>query len=76
MVALASVFGVHPSYFLNKGRRPPVIDREMLEIFRDEKASAIAHRSFHLPGNEKQMILNIIRQFEEMHAADDQDDAP
>ena len=73
VVALASVFGVHPSYFLDKGKRPPIIDREVLDIFRDETASAIAHKSFHLPGQEQQMILNIIRQFEDMRAADDDD---
>ena len=70
------MFGVHSSYFLDKGKKPPIIDREVLDIVRDETASAIAHKSLHLPGHEKQMILNIIQQFEDMHAADDQDDAP
>src|SRR5215207_4473422 len=55
VVALASVFGVLSSYFLDKGKRPPLIDREVLEIFRDETATAIAHKSFHLPDHEKQM---------------------
>lgn len=73
VVALASVFGVDPSYFLDRSKRPPIIDREVLDIFRDETASAIAHKSFHLPGQEQQMILNIIRQFEDMRAANDED---
>jgi hypothetical protein len=76
VVALARIFGIHPSYFLDEGMKPPIIDREVLEIFQDETASAIAHKSFHQPGHEKQMILNIIRQFEELREADDQDDSP
>jgi transcriptional regulator with XRE-family HTH domain len=76
VVALASVFGIHPSYFLDKGKRPPIIDREVLDIFRDETATAIAHKSSDLPGHEKQMIPNIIHQFEETHAAGDQAAAP
>jgi transcriptional regulator with XRE-family HTH domain len=66
IVALADVFGVHPSYFLDRIKNSPLLDREAMEIFRDETVSAIAHRSLHLPGRERQMILNIIRQFEEM----------
>jgi len=45
VVALARVFGVHPSYFLDKGKRPPLIDREVLDIFRDEQS----YRSQELP---------------------------
>jgi transcriptional regulator with XRE-family HTH domain len=71
VVALADVFGVHPSFFLDKGRKLPIIDREAIEIFRDETVSAIAHKSLHLSGREKQMILGIIRQFEDMHKVDD-----
>lgn len=66
ITALADVFGVPPSYFLNQTRNPPLLDQEAMEIFRDETVSAIAHRSLHLPGREKEMILNIIRQFEDL----------
>ncbi len=66
IVALADVFGVHPSYFLDRTKNTPLLDREAMDIFRDETVSAIAHKSLHLPGRERQMILNIIRQFEEM----------
>lgn len=71
VVALAEVFGVHPSYFLDGGEKLPIIDREVMEILRDETVSAIAHKSLHLSGREKQMILGIIRQFEDMHKVDD-----
>jgi transcriptional regulator with XRE-family HTH domain len=65
ITALADVFGVHPSYFLNSAKRPPLLDQEAMEIFRDETVNAIAHKSLHLPGREKEMILGIIRQFED-----------
>jgi transcriptional regulator with XRE-family HTH domain len=71
VVALAEVFGVHPSYFLDTGKKLPIIDREAMEILRDETVSAIAHKSLHLSGREKQMVLGIIRQFEDMHKVDD-----
>lgn len=65
ITALADVFGVHPSYFLNGAKSPPLLDEEAMEIFRDETVSAIAHKSLHLPGREREMILGIIRQFED-----------
>lgn len=71
VVALAEVFGVHPSYFLDAARKPPLLDEEAMRIFQDETVSAIAHKSLHLPGRERQMILNIIQQFEETQGAGD-----
>jgi transcriptional regulator with XRE-family HTH domain len=71
VVALADVFGVHPSYFIDKGKKPPIIDREAMEVLRDETVSAIAHKSLRLPGRERRMILTIIRQLEDMSGADD-----
>ena len=75
VVALASVFNVHPSYFLEKGKKLPIIDEEALQIFRDETVSAIAHKSFRLSNREKQMVLNIIQQFEDLHSAENQEAA-
>lgn len=71
ITALADVFGVHPSYFLNGTKSPPLLDQEAIEILRDETVSAIAHKSLRLPGREKQMILNIIRQFEQLREGND-----
>ncbi|MBA2533641.1 MAG: helix-turn-helix domain-containing protein [Rubrobacter sp.] len=70
VVALADVFGVHPSYFLDTARKAPLLDEEAMRIFQDETISAIAHKSLHLPGRERQMILNIIQQFEDTQGAD------
>jgi transcriptional regulator with XRE-family HTH domain len=75
VVALANVFGVHPSYFLELGKKLPVIDEEALQIFRDDTVSAIAHKSFRLSSREKQMVLNIIQQFEDLRSAEDQEAA-
>lgn len=71
VVTLADVFGVHPSYFLDPTRRPPLLDEEAMRIFQDETVSAIAHKSLHLPGRERQMILNIIQHFEDTQGAED-----
>lgn len=65
VIALADVFGVQPSYFLDGTKGPPLLDKEAMDIFRDETVSAIAHKSLHLGGREKEMILGIIRQFED-----------
>jgi transcriptional regulator with XRE-family HTH domain len=71
VIALSDVFGVHPSYFIDRGKKPPVIDREAMEILRDKTVSAIAHKSLHLPGRERRMILSIIQQLEDMSGTDD-----
>jgi transcriptional regulator with XRE-family HTH domain len=71
VVALADVFGVHPWYFFDNNEKAPLIDQEAMEILRDETVSAIAHKSLHLSGRERQMILGIIRQFEDMREVDD-----
>ena len=73
VVALADVFGVHPSYFLAAARKPHLLDEEAMRILQDETVSAIAHKSLHLPGRERQMILNIIQQFENSQGAAGED---
>ena len=75
VVALANVFSIQPSYFVERGKKLPLIDQETLEICRDETVSTIAHRSLHLPGRERQMILNIIQQFVDMDDAEDDNGA-
>ncbi|MDQ3863285.1 MAG: hypothetical protein M3317_07275 [Actinomycetota bacterium] len=72
IVTLAEAFGVHPAYFLDTTRKPPILDEEAMSIFRDETVSAIAHKSLHLPGREREMILGIIRQFEGARGAEDE----
>ncbi len=76
VLALADAFGVHPAYFLDIGGKSPITNEEAMNIFRDETVSAIARKSLHLPGRERQMILGIIQQFEDMHEAEDRDTTP
>ncbi|MDP8900407.1 MAG: hypothetical protein M3N33_04535 [Actinomycetota bacterium] len=58
-------------HFLDRSKSPPLLDSAAMEIFRDETVSAIAHRSLNLPDRERQMVLNIIRQFEQLHREGD-----
>ena len=74
VTALAEVFGVQPSYFLDRGKNLPLIDAEAIEILRDETVRTIAHKSLHLRARDRQMILNIIRQFEDMQETGKVDD--
>lgn len=71
VLSLAEVFGVPPSYFLQKERKPPIISPSMIEASKDETVTAILNKSLRLPEREKQMVLNIIMQFEEMQGAQD-----
>jgi transcriptional regulator with XRE-family HTH domain len=66
VIALAEAFGVHTSYFLDRGEMASILDQEVLDVFRDETVSAIARESLHLPNREKKTILAIVRQFENM----------
>jgi hypothetical protein len=71
VVPLAETFGVQPSYLFDKGTKPLIIGQEAVGIFRDETGSAIDRNSLHLPERERQMILGIIQQFEDMQRNDD-----
>jgi hypothetical protein len=59
--ALAVTFGVPPSYLLDRGEDPSVLDEEALA---DETAGAILRESARLPEREKGIVLGIVRQFE------------
>jgi transcriptional regulator with XRE-family HTH domain len=57
VVALADVFGVDPSYLLDRGESP--LDRELVEALRDETVREI----WRLPERERRLVLEIVRQF-------------
>ncbi len=61
--ALAGVFGAEPSYLLDRGKDPSVLDGELVTALRDETVRAITRESSRLPGREREMILGIVRQF-------------
>jgi len=63
VAALAAVFGVPPSYLLDRAKEPSVLDEEVLEALTVETADAILRESARLPEREKEIVLGIVRQF-------------
>jgi transcriptional regulator with XRE-family HTH domain len=62
VAALASVFGVEPSYLLDRGK-PSLLDEELVQVLRDEDVRDITRESSRLPDRERQLVLGIVRQF-------------
>jgi len=67
VAALASVFGVEPSYLLDRGE-PALLDEELMQALRDEHVRAITRESSRLPDRERRLVLGIVRQFRNQHA--------
>jgi transcriptional regulator with XRE-family HTH domain len=65
--ALASVFGVEPSYLLDRGE-PSLLDEELVHALRDDDVRDITRESSRLPDRERQLLLRIVRQFRDQHA--------
>jgi transcriptional regulator with XRE-family HTH domain len=68
VAALAGVFGVEPSYFLDH-ESPPLLDQELVQALRDEDVRDITRESSRLPDRERQLVLGIVRQFRDQKAA-------
>ena len=62
VAALASVFGVEPSYLLDRGE-PSLLDEELVQALRNEDVRDITRESSGLPDRERQLVLGIVRQF-------------
>jgi transcriptional regulator with XRE-family HTH domain len=69
VAALAAAFGVPPSYLLERGKEPSVLDEEVLEALADETSAAILKESVSLTEREKQIVLGIVRQFSDQLGA-------
>src|SRR5215212_2201694 len=67
-VALAGVFGVEPSYLLDRGE-PSLLDAELVRALRDEDVRDITRVSSRLPRKERRLVLGIVRQFRDQKAA-------
>ena len=67
--ALAAVFGVPPSYVLDRGTEADVLDEETLKALADKTAGAILKESARLPEREKHIVLGIVRQFSDQLGA-------
>jgi transcriptional regulator with XRE-family HTH domain len=63
VAALAAVFGVPPSYLMDRGTETEVLDEEALKALADRTVSAILKESARLPEREKRIVLGIVRQF-------------
>jgi DNA-directed RNA polymerase specialized sigma24 family protein len=68
VAALASVFGVEPSYLLDR-EEPPLLDEDLVQALRDEDVRDITRESSRLPERERQLVLGIVRQFREQEVA-------
>jgi transcriptional regulator with XRE-family HTH domain len=68
VAALASVFGVEPSYLLDRGK-PSLLDEELVQALRDEDVRDITRESSRLPDREKRLVLGIVRQFRDQKTA-------
>jgi transcriptional regulator with XRE-family HTH domain len=68
VAALASVFGVEPSYLLDR-EEPTLLDEELVQALRDEDVRDITRESSRLPDRERRLVLGIVRQFRAQRAA-------
>ena len=68
VAALASVFGVEPSYMLDR-EEPPLLDEELVQALRDRDVRDITRESSRLPDGERRLVLGIVRQFRDQKTA-------
>ena len=68
VAVLAGVFGVGPSYLLDR-QEPTLLDDELVQALRDEHVRDITRESSRLPDGEKRLVLGIVRQFRDQKAA-------
>jgi hypothetical protein len=66
IAALASVFGVEPSYLFDRVE-PSLLDKELVQALRDEDVRDITRESSRLPDRERQLVLGIVQQFRNQH---------
>ncbi len=62
VAAIASVFGVEPSYLVDR-KEPPLLDAELLEGLRDETTRQLTRQALRLPERERGIVLGIVLQF-------------
>ena len=62
VAALAGVFGVEPSYLVDR-KESPSLDAELLEGLADETTREITREALRLAERERRLVLGIVRQF-------------
>jgi hypothetical protein len=68
VAVLAGVFGVEPSYLLDRGGSS-LLDEELVQALRDEDVRDITRESSRLSDGERRLVLGIVRQFRDQKAA-------
>jgi hypothetical protein len=76
VAALADFFGVQPSYFVDSKQEALLLDEEAISALEGDTTSAILHKSIRLPRRERDMILAIIQQFENLQNPPDTTPTP
>jgi transcriptional regulator with XRE-family HTH domain len=61
VAALAGVFGVEPSYLLDRGES--LFDRELVDALRNRTVREATREISRLPEKERRLVLGIVRQF-------------
>jgi hypothetical protein len=61
VAALAGVFGVEPSYLLDRGE--PLFDGEVVDALRNRTVRKATREVSRLPKKERRLVLGIMRQF-------------
>jgi transcriptional regulator with XRE-family HTH domain len=61
VAALAAVFGVEPSYLVDR-EESPTLDADLLESLRDKTTREITREALRLPEREREIVLGIVRQ--------------
>ena len=67
VVTLAEAFAVHPSYFLETGKRPALLGEQEMNALGDRRARAILNKSLSLSDREKDMVLDMIQHLGNLH---------
>jgi len=58
---LAAVFGVEPSYLIDR-KEQPSLDTELIEGLSDETTREITRQALRLPEREREIVLGTVRQ--------------
>jgi transcriptional regulator with XRE-family HTH domain len=71
VLALSEVFGVDPSYFLDRGKKPPLLDEEALRALGDQRSRLLLHKSLGLSDGEKDMLIDMVEHLGQLRDADE-----
>ena len=71
VLALSEVFGVDPSYFLDRGKKPPLLDEEALRALGDQRSRLLLHKSLGLSDGEKDMLIDMVERLGNLRNADE-----